>query len=111
MNVRICPWCETSLGGKTVEWRGLSVDWATRDVRYTGELVHGITATMTRFLFMLVEAQGGNVRMAKLLSLCGDDTGANNVSVQMCKLRRAMRGLPFRIECKPDKGYRLECLA
>lgn len=108
---RVCPWCESAIGGHPVEWRGLSVDWATRNVRFNGDLIQGITATMTRLLFMLVEAEGGNVRMAKMQTLCGDDTGANNVSVQMCKLRRALRGLPFRIECKPDKGYRLECTA
>jgi len=107
---RVCPYCETALSGDAAEWRGLSVDWATRDVRYEGRHIQGIGPTGTRFLFALVEAQGGNVRMAKMLTLCGDETGPNNVSVQMTKLRFALRGLPFRVVCAPGKGYRLEGL-
>ena len=105
---KVCPYCDTALSGVAAEWQGLSVDWATRDVCYNGKRIQGIGPTGTRFLFVLVEAQGGNVRVAKMQTMCGDDTGPNNVSVQMTKLRFAMRGLPFRVICAHGKGYRIE---
>jgi len=106
-----CPYCGVVTGtGGTVEWQGLRIDWEPVAVFWHGREVPRLGPAPTRFLHVLVAAQGRAVRKGLFDTMIGMDAGVNTRASQFTQLRRWLEasGLPFMIPLAGvGQGYRL----